>query len=142
MATAEPAKLPVEDRSSARLLVVEDQQAVRRLMCLMLRDQGYEVIEAEDGVDALEKVEALSGKIDALLTDLMMPRLDGRSLARQLRGRWPALGVVFTSGYAPDTIDDPSDEPLTEFLPKPFTHQQLIEKVASVLVGDDGSATV
>jgi PAS domain S-box-containing protein len=111
------------------VLVVEDQDRVRGVVVRVLREAGYQVLEASDGESTLRLVDELEA-IDVLLTDIVMPRLDGRTLAARLRARWPDLRVLFTSGYAED-MDRAwlaSDENAA-FLPKPFTPRELLEAV-------------
>jgi len=99
----------------------------------VLRDAGYRVLEASDGESTLSRIDELQA-IDVLLTDIVMPKLDGRSLAARLRERWPDLRVLFTSGYAEDTDRSwlGSDENAA-FLPKPFTPRELLEAVEKVV---------
>ncbi len=110
-----------------RVLLVEDQEAVRKLIRRTLEEEGYRVLVASDGQDALEQVAAEPSPIDILLTDVMMPRVDGPTLAARLRERWPKLRVIFTSGYSPDDRLDVED-PLrhSKFLPKPFGREALL----------------
>jgi two-component system cell cycle sensor histidine kinase/response regulator CckA len=115
------------------VLVVEDQDRVRDVVVRVLREAGYRVLEASDGESTLTQVHELQA-IDVLVTDIVMPKLDGRSLAARLRERWPDLRVLFTSGYAEDTDRAwlASDENAA-FLPKPFTPRELLEAVEKVV---------
>ena len=120
------------------VLVVEDEEMVRRLVCELLKAKGYTVIEAEDGEDALLRREQYEGPIDLLLTDVVMPKMGGRELYRKLREAQPGLKVLFVSGYTDGLMDqDDVSEPGTAFLVKPFSASSLPRKVREVL--DDGS---
>jgi len=99
------------------ILLVEDETGVRELAAEFLRAGGYSVLEARDGTEALEVAGRYSGKIDLLVTDMVMPRLSGAALAQRLRSAIPSLHVLYVSGYG-----EYSNE-----------HQQLIEKDAAVL---------
>jgi len=115
------------------VLVVEDQDRVRGVVVRVLRDAGYRVLEASDGESTLKLLDQQPA-IDVLLTDVVMPKLDGRSLAARLRQRWPDLQVLFTSGYAEETDRAwlTSDENAA-FLAKPFTPRELLEAVQKMM---------
>ncbi len=115
------------------VLVVEDQDRVRGVVVRVLRDAGYRVLEASDGESTLRLLDERQ-MIDVLLTDIVMPKLDGRSLAARLRERWPELRVLFTSGYAEATDRAwlASDEN-SAFLAKPFTPRELLEAVRKMM---------
>lgn len=112
------------------IMLVEDQQEVRMAAISMLHREGYVVIEAINGRDALEKYKTHSGKIDLLLTDIIMPEMGGFDLYMELKKINPAIKAAFMSGYAPDTIINSiiSEEELP-FLSKPFNRQELIQVV-------------
>jgi PAS domain S-box-containing protein len=115
------------------VLVVEDQDRVRDVIVRVLREAGYRVLEASDGESTLRRVDELQA-IDVLLTDIVMPKLDGRSLAARLRERWPELRVLFTSGYAEDTDRAwLGSDGNAAFLPKPFTPRELLDAVERVV---------
>jgi CheY-like chemotaxis protein len=113
------------------VLLVEDEDAVRKLARITLEGCGYTVTEAPDGETALDRLSAAE-RIDLLITDLTMPGLGGRDLARQVRAARPEIGVVFISGFAPDS--DQLDA-LTGalFLAKPFTPGDLRRAAAKAL---------
>jgi PAS domain S-box-containing protein len=116
------------------ILLVEDETAVRDLTARTLRMQGYQVLTASDGQQALVVAEACAGPIHLLLTDVIMPRVDGRQLAAQLQSQRSGVRVLYMSGY----VDRPlvkqfASDPEIAFLPKPFTEEALIHKVRSVL---------
>jgi PAS domain S-box-containing protein len=125
---------PPKDRE-ATLLVVEDQADVRRLTLSILKSRGYRLLEAEDANQALAVSDRHSGTIDLLVTDVVMPGMNGRELANQLVARRPGLKVLYISGYSGDAIARQGClEAGTEYLPKPFSPEQLARKVHEVLL--------
>ena len=118
------------------VLLVEDEDPVRKFGARTLRNKGYKVIEAESGEAALEAIRDASEKIDLLITDVVMPRLDGPGLVREVREIRSDIKVIFISGYAEDAfrqrLDSDSD---IDFLPKPFSLKQLATKVKDVIGG-------
>ena len=120
-----PAAVPSLQPGAGTVLLVEDEASVRRLVARMLRDAGYEVIEAPDGAEALRLGRQQIEHVAALVTDLDMPRLSGVDLARRLARQRPDLPVLFISGLAPQSADD--IPPGAGFLGKPFTREGLLE---------------
>jgi PAS domain S-box-containing protein len=116
------------------ILLVEDERAVRSLSRLVLESHGYVVLEAGDGLSALEVAERHSGKIELLVTDLVMPKMGGRDLAKLLARARPDLKVLLTSGYTDELAID-SDELAVRvtFLQKPFGPIKLLATVREVL---------
>lgn len=119
---------------SETILLVEDEDAVRTFGQRALVNKGYQVLEAPDGEAALEifKEQQESGKIDLLITDVVMPGIDGPTLARSIRESNPEMKIIFMSGYTEDKLKDEMGKG-TYFLPKPFTLKQLAAKVKDVL---------
>jgi DNA-binding NtrC family response regulator len=116
------------------LLIVEDQADVRRMALSILKANGYHLLEAGDAEQALTLSAEYRGNIDLLVTDVIMPGLNGRQLADRLVVERPGLKVLYTSGYTADVITlQGSLEPGMEFLPKPFGAAQLSAKVREVL---------
>src|SRR5262249_247075 len=117
-----------------RILVVEDDDGVRRLVYRVLRRAGYRVIEARDGQQALQEFLPHAKEIDLVLTDVRMPLVKGDELAVQLRAANPTIPVVFMSGYAPETIVGTLNgrDPIT-ILAKPFTNSDLLAVVQEAL---------
>lgn len=133
----------VEQRESRDLtgigtiLLVEDEDAVRTFSARALRNKGYNVLEARSGEAALEVLEGVGGAVDLLVTDVVMPRLDGPALVKLVRERHPALKVIFISGYAEDSFRKRiGEERAIHFLPKPFSLKQLAGKVKEVMDGE------
>jgi two-component system cell cycle sensor histidine kinase/response regulator CckA len=116
------------------ILLVEDEDAVRTFGARALRGKGYEVLEASNGDNALEVLESTDKTIDLVISDVVMPGIDGPSLVRMLREKKPDLKVIFISGYAEETYRDELDEENgVHFLPKPFSLKELATKVKEVL---------
>jgi len=116
------------------LLVVEDQDEVRKLTVAALRSYGYSVLEAANGEEALAQCERHAGPIDLLITDVVMPGMTGRELAGRLVALRPAVKVLYTSGYSANVIAHQGVlDSGVAYLPKPFTPQRLALKVREVL---------
>jgi two-component system cell cycle sensor histidine kinase/response regulator CckA len=116
------------------ILLVEDEESVRRLTTIVLERNGYRVIAAPDGNAALEAAAAHDGSIDLLLTDVVMPGLNGRDLADRFAPLYPDARIVFISGYAGDTLSEQGVlDPLVTFLAKPFLPADLARKIREVL---------
>ena len=140
----EPAAQPVDaERLTPRditgqdtILLVEDEEAVRSFAARALKLRGYHVMEAAGGEEALEIVNSFQGKIDLLITDVVMPSMDGPTLVRAVKRLRPDMAVIFMSGYAEEAFrrHDEKAEDL-HFLPKPFGLKQLAAKVKDVLSG-------
>jgi two-component system cell cycle sensor histidine kinase/response regulator CckA len=116
------------------VLLVEDEDAVRLFSARALRNKGYQVLEARSGEAALEIVTEHMNDIDLVISDVVMPRMDGPTLIKELRTRRPDIRVIFISGYAEDAFRkrvDAGEE--AHFLMKPFTLKQLAAKVKEVL---------
>jgi two-component system, cell cycle sensor histidine kinase and response regulator CckA len=119
------------------ILLVEDEDAVRLFGARALRNKGYEVIEAKNGEEAFEILKTDADSIDLLITDVVMPGIDGPTLIRQVRIDHPSMKVIFISGYTEDTFRKNLDEgEVVHFLPKPFSLQQLAGKVKEVMQED------
>ena len=119
----------VEKPNRERILLVEDEPAVRQLFALALTRAGYHVYEARNGQEALKIFDQHGETIDLLLTDMRMPYMGGAELAHQLRGRRRTLKLLCISGY-PGSLDD---DLATDFLAKPFSREDLLKKVREVL---------
>ena len=133
--TVEPiaAAEPVDGSHRATILLAEDEPAVRSLVEHVLRTAGFTVIAAIDGREALDSAQSL-GAIDLLLTDVMMPRLNGPDLAVALREQRPDQRVLFMSGFTDDALGERRiTSPDFELLTKPFTPDELIARVRLVL---------
>ena len=122
------------------ILVVEDQDGLRDLICEMLRETGYEVLSAADGRDALSVAEAHAGPIHLLVTDVIMPGISGRELAERLRHGRAETRVLFVSGYTSDVIARSGAlQEGTDLLEKPFGREALLRRVREALSTPQGS---
>ena len=129
---APPRAKPADLWGSGTILLVEDEDMVRVVAERALTRQGYQVLTAEHGEAALELLAA-SARPDLLISDVMMPLMDGPTLVRHARARYPDLPILFMSGYAEETIRRTIDLDNVAFLAKPFTVQQLAEAARDVL---------
>jgi two-component system cell cycle sensor histidine kinase/response regulator CckA len=116
------------------ILLVEDEEGLRQLNARGLASRGYTVLEAGNGVEAIEVLERHQGSIDLVVSDVVMPEMDGPTLLRELRSRNPGLKIIFVSGYAEDAFQKhlPADGQFA-FLAKPFTLKQLVNEVKETL---------
>jgi len=118
------------------ILLVEDEEGLRALNARGLASRGYTVLEAGNGLEAIDLLEKFDGQIDLVVSDVVMPEMDGPTLARELRSRNPDLKIIFVSGYAEDAFQKHlPDHGQYAFLPKPFTLKQLVAAVKETLAG-------
>lgn len=116
------------------ILLVEDEEIVRKLTRKILESYGYKVIEAKNGENALEVLNIYNGKIDLLLTDVVMPKLGGAGLFEKLTNKIPNLKVLFTSGYTENSrLNLHLIDGNINFIQKPFTHHSLAVKIRQIL---------
>jgi signal transduction histidine kinase/ActR/RegA family two-component response regulator len=126
--------VPTTMRGSETILVVEDEPGIRRLVTRTLTDHGYKVIAASDALEAVTSLAQLSGRLDLLATDVVMPGMGGRELADQIHGTHPDAKILFLSGYTEDAIIRHGiHHAANAFLEKPFTPVELLKKVRAVL---------
>ena len=116
------------------ILLVEDEEGLRSLNARGLRSRGYSVIEASNGVEAMEALEEKDGAVDLVVSDVVMPEMDGPTLLREMRIRNPNLKIIFVSGYAEEAFDKslPENEQFA-FLAKPFALSALVAKVKETM---------
>ncbi|PWU03445.1 MAG: hybrid sensor histidine kinase/response regulator [Terriglobia bacterium] len=140
----QPASVEAEDtrkkaaRGTETLLVVEDDEMVRSLVRETLEREGYKLIDAADPIEARRLAENYKGPIQLLITDVVMPKINGRELAEQILSRRPAMRVLYMSGYTDNAIvNNGLLEKEVAFLHKPFTPAALAHKVREVLESDD-----
>ena len=116
------------------VLVVDDEEMVRRLAVRMLLGQGYRVLEAKSGDEAVRMLQRGAQQIDSVVTDLAMPGLEGRQLGETIFRCWPQVRVVYMSGFpARRMVDAGALDPNSPFVQKPFTAEELTRKVREVL---------
>ncbi len=125
-----------ETRGAETILLVEDEPMVRLVTREMLELRGYRVLEAADTSDALRIADPPSARIDLLVTDVIMPGMNGPDLALLIRGRHPRTRILYMSGYTDPAMGNRTTmDPDTAFLQKPFTPKSLALKVREVLDG-------
>ncbi|MFC3705689.1 cell cycle histidine kinase CckA [Devosia honganensis] len=141
-AKAAGAAAPVRDLTGQeRILLVEDEESVRAFSARALRATGYEVFEAEGGEEALEVLEDLDYAVDLIISDVVMPEMDGPTMLKHVREKMPDLKIIFVSGYAEESVRrDIEDDQSVDFLPKPYSLDQINSKVKEVLqrLGKEG----
>jgi two-component system cell cycle sensor histidine kinase/response regulator CckA len=120
--------------ATQRVLVVDDEQGLRDLVCRTLRAEGFSTLEAGHGAEALALIESASTPVDLVVTDVVMPGMDGRELGRRLAQRWPDLPILYISAYDVNDIfrrGSPRDS--APFLQKPFPLDGLVTVVRGLL---------
>ncbi|HYL08244.1 MAG TPA: ATP-binding protein [Candidatus Udaeobacter sp.] len=121
------------ERVSGTVLVVEDDEDMREVVARILGQQGYSVIVMPNGREALRAIESHSGTIDLLVTDVVMPHMQGTELAAHVTARWPGVRVLFMSGYAQPMVPPGVLSADVELLEKPFSEAALLAKVRQVM---------
>jgi two-component system cell cycle sensor histidine kinase/response regulator CckA len=122
------------DRTAPKILVVEDEDALRAAIRRLLQDAGYQVLEAANGASALALLDGSEpDEVSLVLTDLRMPVMDGRQLASALARRRPSLPIVFMSGFTAQLMDLRLVSPHLAFLAKPFRNEDLLSAVKGQL---------
>jgi CheY-like chemotaxis protein len=115
------------------VLVCEDEEDVLRLTCGVLEDHGYRVLAAKTGAQALDLFEGSGGEVDLLLTDVIMPEMNGRQLANAIRARYPYVKVLFMTGYSADVLGAlPDQAVLEDWISKPFNSKALLQRIRAV----------
>jgi CheY-like chemotaxis protein len=121
------------------VLLVEDEDAVRALAREVLRRQGYVVLEARHGVDALRLAERHTDEIHLMITDVVMPHMSGRELVERLCSVRPKMKVLFMSGYTDHAVMNRALTPGSSFLQKPFNPETLARKVRQILDAEEAT---
>jgi two-component system cell cycle sensor histidine kinase/response regulator CckA len=133
-------KRPADLTGQGSILFVEDEISVRDIASKSLRRKGYKVIEADDGEEALEILKNSKEPFDLMISDVVMPSMDGPTLLREGRDLLGAARIVFVSGYAEDDFSELlSGDTDVSFLPKPFTLAQLAKKVKDEIGESDAT---
>ena len=120
--------------SRETVIVVDDEEMVRRLAARMLLGEGYHVLEASGGDEAVRMLQRAAKRTDAVLTDVAMPGLGGRQLGETILRCWPRVRVLYMSGFSVRRmVDEGALDPTSPFIQKPFTRDQLTRKVRDLL---------
>jgi two-component system cell cycle sensor histidine kinase/response regulator CckA len=130
-----PTSPPEHNREPKRIvLVVDDEQGLRDVVCRSLQAEGFTTLEAGHGAEALEVMETSPDPVDLVVTDVVMPGMDGRELGRRLSQRWPDLPIVYISAYeVNDIFRRGSPRQSAPFLQKPFPMEGLITVVRGLI---------
>jgi len=133
-AAAEALKPQADLTGQGTILLVEDEDGLRSLNARGLRSRGYSVIEAANGIEAMEALDEKNGAVDLVVSDVVMPEMDGPTLLKEMRQRNPNLKIIFVSGYAEEAFDKslPENEQFA-FLAKPFALSALVAKVKETM---------
>jgi CheY-like chemotaxis protein len=123
------------------VLVVDDETAVRRFACRVLDRAGYSVHEAADGVEALELIQSRTISLEAVVSDIVMPRMNGVELMQALSVSEPDLPVILMSGYATEALTERGIATPCSILPKPFTSERLLAEVSRCIRRPDGGTS-
>jgi CheY-like chemotaxis protein len=122
------------------ILLVEDAKSMREISRTFLEGAGYKVLECATAAEALATAKERQGSIDLLMTDLILPGMNGRQLAEKLAALRPSLKVLYTSGYADDALLRGEPGPRRDFVAKPYTRKALLQKVRELLDRDQKDA--
>jgi two-component system cell cycle sensor histidine kinase/response regulator CckA len=127
---------PADDTGQGTILLVEDEEGLRGLNARGLTSRGYTVLQAANGLEAVEAFDSYFGKIDLVVSDVVMPEMDGPTLLTKLRSRDPGVKIIFVSGYAEEAFEKnlpEGEEYKYNFLAKPFTLKQLVGAVKETM---------
>lgn len=128
-----PQKETVPQATQATILVVEDEDSIRKLVATVLQDHGYRVVTAADGMDALQNLQMLKGRCDLVITDVIMPRMKSSAFVEGVRAMRPEAKVLYMSGYAGETLQANGVGEDVPFLQKPFLPNTLLDKIGELL---------
>ncbi len=131
--TPPPQKEPVQTVARGTILVVEDEDSIRKLVATILQDFGYRVVTAGDGVEALQNLQTLKGRCDLVVTDVIMPRMKSSVFVQGIKAMQPEAKVLYMSGYAGETLQANGVGDDVPFLQKPFLPNTLLEKIGELL---------
>jgi DNA-binding NtrC family response regulator len=127
--TAEPRPSGDQEKESERVLVVDDEPGIRHVISRMLLDEGYFVHEAGDGLEALELIKMGSPAMDVVVSDIVMPRLNGVELLQEASRTRPSLPFILISGYGTEELTQRGIRPPCALLSKPFASERLIAEI-------------
>src|SRR5579859_5820501 len=133
-AETKPKQMALIPQGSETILVAEDEEAVRKVIVRSLEKNGYKVLEAPDGMEALQRGWSFKEPIHLLVTDTVMPRVNGRELAEELRKSRPQIRTLFISGYPKEILSQKGIlNPGIHLLQKPFSSEEMLREVRKVL---------
>ena len=132
---------PVRAGSAPVVLVVDDETAVRRFACRVLERAGFGVLEATDGAEALELIQSRSGALEAVVSDIVMPNMNGVQLMEGLAMSQPGLPVILMSGYATEALTERGIATPCGILPKPFSAERLLAEVSRCIRRPSGGSS-
>jgi two-component system, cell cycle sensor histidine kinase and response regulator CckA len=132
---------PARSASGPTILVVDDEAAVRRFACRVLQRASFAVLEATDGVEALELIQSQRLALEAVVSDIVMPRMNGVELMQALSACQPELPVILMSGYANEALGELGIAAPCSILPKPFSGERLLAEVSRCIRRPDGDST-
>jgi DNA-binding NtrC family response regulator len=133
--------VPGRAGSLVQVLVVDDEEAVRRYACRVLERAGYGIFEATDGVEALELIQGQTVALEVVVSDIVMPRMNGVELTQALSVSQPELPVILMSGYATAALAELGITALCSVLAKPFTAERLVAEVDRCIRRRDGGSS-
>jgi DNA-binding NtrC family response regulator len=133
--------VPGRAGSLVPVLVVDDEEAVRRYACRVLERAGYGIFEATDGVEALELIQGQTVALEVVVSDIVMPRMNGVELTQALSVSQPELPVILMSGYATAALAELGITALCSVLAKPFTAERLVAEVDRCIRRRDGGSS-
>jgi len=136
-----PSASTAHDGSRASVLVVDDESSVRRFAARVLERSGFAVLEATDGLHALEMLRDQSQSIDAVVSDIVMPRMNGVELMSALAASHPELPVILMSGYATAALTEMGIASPCSILPKPFPAERLLAEVRRCITQRNGGSS-
>ena len=132
--TSDTPSIPAGKGPRHTVLVVDDEEGLRSIVCRTLQNEGYGTLEAAHGAEALEVMDKARSPVDLVVTDMVMPGMDGRELGRRLTQRWPTLPILYISAYdVNDIFRRGSPRTSAPFLQKPFPPEILISSVRQLL---------
>jgi two-component system, cell cycle sensor histidine kinase and response regulator CckA len=132
---------PVRESAGVSVLVVDDESAVRRFAARVLSRGGFQVVEASDGAEALELLKAGATAVDVVVTDIVMPRMNGVELMEALSVSHPGLPVILMSGYATSALSEMGIAAPCSILTKPFPAERLLAEVQRCATRRDGGSS-
>lgn len=128
----EPRPINIEQKT---ILVVEDEDIVRKVICEVTEDEGYKVLEAQNGAEALQIILEKGTEISLIITDIVMPKMSGQKLGEYVSTTYPKIKMLYISGYMEDDVLHKIISDEVFFLQKPFTPDKLIEKIRTIIEG-------